>query len=396
MPWSQSTGLKVKNTDGIVTAKTSINTDLEISVDGDGIKFKLGPVEHNWPKSSVIQLRTRVVPNVFPSQWVLDVQLRDDGDVKSVELLRSFNEVELLTLMESTAKKLGIRFTEHTGRSVETDEHSMNVVQQLANFPERWPRPVKLESIKFQFNRTANRSEIKLPTVIPTKVWGVFLLTIWASIGIGLIISITTFTPLMEKGAIVWPSLLLFITIVCWMWFNNQNSLLESKHRIIFNVGEVRVKPMLFGFIPIKELVWPIEEFNDIDSDENGRLTFLIADKRYSMNMHRRESEWLVGEVATQLEHLMAEWIVGVLRTEKSSLIDDFKKFDENGDGKISMDEFEKTIRNFGTLSEEQRIVLMRSIDSDADGSIDYNEFSEMVSSVDFLIEKSNSLDEEE
>ena len=395
MPWSQSTGLKVENSDGIVTAKTSINTDLEISVDDNGIQFKLGPVEHSWPRSSVIQLRTRIVENIFPSQWVLDVQIREGDEIKGVELLRSFNEIELLDLMESTSKKLGIRFTEHTGRFVEPDEHGMNVVQQLANYPDRWPRPVKLDSIKFQFDRTTNRSEIKLPTVIPTKVWGVFLFSIWASIGIGLIISITTFTPLMEKGAIVWPGLLLFITIVSWMWFNAQNGLLESKHRIIFSVNEVRVKPMLFGFIPVKELVWPISEFNDIDSDSNGTLTLLIENKRYSMNMHRRESEWLVGEVATQLEHLMAEWIVGVISADKSSMIEKFKKLDSNGDGKISTTEFEESMDDFGTLSEEQKIVLMRSIDSDSDGSIDYNEFSEMVSSVDFLLEKSSSLEEE-
>ena len=396
MPWSQSTGLSVKTDGGVVTAKTSINTDLEICVDGDGMQFKIGAVTHLWPKSSICQLRTRVVEGVFPSQWVLDIQLRDGEEIRNVELLRSYNEVELLTLLESASNKLGLRFTEHTGRSVETDEHSMNVVQQLANFPERWPRPLKLDSIKFGFNRSVTRSEIKLPTVIPTKVWGIFLLTIWASIGVGLIISITTFTPLMESGAVVWPTLLFFITIIGWMWFNAQNGLLESRHRIIFSVTEVRVKPMLFGIFPGKELVWSLEEFNDVDSDENGRLTFLIADKRYSMTMHRRESEWLVGEVATQLEHLMAEWIVGVLSSDKSSLIDNFKKFDSNQDGTISLEEFKETIDSFSSeLSDEQKIVLMRSIDTDADGAIDYTEFTKLVTSVDFLLDNKIIFEEE-
>ena len=191
MPWSQSTGLTVKSDGGVVTAKTSINTDLEIIVDEKGMHFKLGAISHQWSKDSICQLRTRVVEDVFPSQWVLDIQIRDGTEIRNVELLRSYNEVELLDLMEFTSRKLGLKFTEHTGRFVETDEHGMNVVQQLANFPERWPRPVKLDSIKFGFDRSTNRSEIKLPTVIPTKVWGFFLLTIWASIGVGLIISIT-------------------------------------------------------------------------------------------------------------------------------------------------------------------------------------------------------------
>ena len=103
-----------------------------------------------------------------------------------------------------------------------------------------------------------------------------------------------------------------------------------------------------------------------------------------------------MGDVATQLEHLMAEWIVGVLSSDKSSLIDNFKKFDSNNDGKISLSKFKETIESFGpNLSDEQKIVLMRSIDTDADGTIDYKEFTELVSSVDFLLDNKMTSEEE-
>ena len=49
------------------------------------------------------------------------------------------------------AAALYVRFEEHTGRSVEADEHGMNVPDQLKTFPSRWPRPQRLPSMEGEF-----------------------------------------------------------------------------------------------------------------------------------------------------------------------------------------------------------------------------------------------------
>ena len=60
-----------------------------------------------------------------------------------------------------------------------------------------------------------------------------------------------------------------------------------------------------------------------------------------------------------------------------------FKKFDTNGDGSLSPEELEVAIDDFGIgLSKLQMKVLMRDIDRDSDGKIDYNEFVERFSSM--------------
>ena len=60
-----------------------------------------------------------------------------------------------------------------------------------------------------------------------------------------------------------------------------------------------------------------------------------------------------------------------------------FKKFDVNNDGNLSPDELEAAIDEFGIgLSKLQMKVLMRDIDRDSDGKIDYSEFVERFSSM--------------
>nr|XP_043617219.1 calcium-binding protein CML24-like [Erigeron canadensis] len=53
-----------------------------------------------------------------------------------------------------------------------------------------------------------------------------------------------------------------------------------------------------------------------------------------------------------------------------------FKKFDANGDGKISITELRSILNALGTVtSEEELKIVMEEIDKDGDGYIDLNEF---------------------
>ena len=57
-------------------------------------------------------------------------------------------------------------------------------------------------------------------------------------------------------------------------------------------------------------------------------------------------------------------------------LIEEFKKLDKDGDGKIPAPEFKQYMKNMGTkLTAEQLEEMMKEADSKGDGSIDIDEF---------------------
>ncbi|XP_058109001.1 polcalcin Phl p 7-like [Magnolia sinica] len=53
-----------------------------------------------------------------------------------------------------------------------------------------------------------------------------------------------------------------------------------------------------------------------------------------------------------------------------------FKRFDANGDGKISSSELGDVLRNLGSVSADEIQRMMAEIDTDGDGFIDFNEFT--------------------
>ncbi|KAK9137944.1 hypothetical protein Sjap_008538 [Stephania japonica] len=62
---------------------------------------------------------------------------------------------------------------------------------------------------------------------------------------------------------------------------------------------------------------------------------------------------------------------------EKSDVERIFKRFDANGDGKISSAELGEALRNLGSASPDEINRMMAEIDTDGDGYISYNEFVE-------------------
>lgn len=53
-----------------------------------------------------------------------------------------------------------------------------------------------------------------------------------------------------------------------------------------------------------------------------------------------------------------------------------FKRFDANGDGKISSSELSDTLKTLGSITDDEIKRMMAEIDTDGDGSISFEEFT--------------------
>ncbi|CAN8237270.1 unnamed protein product [Cochlearia groenlandica] len=129
------------------------------------------------------------------------------------------------------------------------------------------------------------------------------------------------------------------------------------------------------------------EMFNMIDADNSGQITFeeLKAGlKRVGANL--KESEILDLMQAADVDNSgtidYKEFIAATLHLNKierqDHLFAAFTYFDKDGSGYITPDELQQACEEFGV--EDVRIEeLMRDVDQDNDGRIDYNEFVAMM-----------------
>ena len=218
------------------------------------------------------------------------------------EVIRSSSEKDILRSVELLAAMLKVRFSEHTGRIVEADEHGMNVVDQICNYPERWPAVPNLD---LQMVKFVTIGSIVCFT-IPSRVRDGEKWSFWGAAFIGLILGIpvatnapATVSPLLNILYFLAPLLaVISLAYVAAM----KTGMFESKHEVRLTKEKIHVIPHFMGIFGMPSRSWPMEDFRDMDVTEGGRLTLLMGDERLYCDMDTLEAEWVLAEMAERLE----------------------------------------------------------------------------------------------
>ena len=168
MGWLQSTSIDLSDLsdDGTFSAKSCISSDIHMFADDEGLQFKVGIAEKTFKKGEIQALRTIREEKTLPAIWILQAKL-EAGEW--IDILESYDENSLLNMMNGIASKLLLPIKEHTGRLVRRDEHGMGVIEQLARYPDRWPRPDKLPSIQFGFREGKMLCTLQFQLVQPNR-----------------------------------------------------------------------------------------------------------------------------------------------------------------------------------------------------------------------------------
>lgn len=139
--------------------------------------------------------------------------------------------------------------------------------------------------------------------------------------------------------------------------------------------------------LPLEEINGLKQIFNEIDKDKSGTLTideFRAAIKRKGSLMSEDELSNLMenadvnSDGTIDYEEFMAATIHAGKLQREDQLKTAFQHFDLNGDGHISREELLTCLKDLG-IQDAQEIV--DQVDQNSDGSIDYNEFCEMMRS---------------
>ena len=225
-----------------------------------------------------------------------------DTEGGSEEIIRSTCEKTILKSVEMLAAMLEVRFEEHTGRSVEADEHGMNVIDQICNYPDRWPA---VPNMDLQMVKFVTIGKIVCFT-IPSKVRDSEKWAFWGAAAVALMIGLPTAAnaPATDSQLMGLLYFLLPFIAVCGVSFlvAMKTGMFESKHEVRLTPDNIHVIPHFMGLISMPHRSWPIEDFRDLDVADGGRLTLLMGDERLYCDMDTLEAEWVLAEMAERLE----------------------------------------------------------------------------------------------
>ncbi|CAA6668404.1 unnamed protein product [Spirodela intermedia] len=120
------------------------------------------------------------------------------------------------------------------------------------------------------------------------------------------------------------------------------------------------------------------ELFKMIDTDNSGTITF----DELKNGLRRVGSELMESEIRALMDATYGEFIAATVHMNKlereENLISAFSFFDKDSSGYITIDELQQACRDFG-LSDVHLDEMIREIDQNNDGQIDYSEFAAMM-----------------
>ena len=270
--------------------------DTKITATSSKLSIIESTSEESWKSDEILGFRCDSKVSGGGHPIVMELE---SGDV---ELLQISESSSALKFVEKLAKHMSIRFEEYTGRSVEGDEHGMNVIEQIVNFPERWPALQDNNYSLVKFTTIGRFICFTIPSVVQPMLIGVFAITCLVGLVLGL-----PFSGMIDVGDSALLSLMtLFapLTAILLLWILPNRKYMHAKHEIRMTSKRITVIPKFLGLFPMSARSWDIDQFRDLDVAEGGRLTFLFGDERLFCDMDILEAEWVFSEIANQLEVL--------------------------------------------------------------------------------------------
>ena len=129
------------------------------------------------------------------------------------------------------------------------------------------------------------------------------------------------------------------------------------------------------------------ELFHSIDTDGSGTITF----EELQESLEKQECALPKGEIESMMREMdldgdgtinYHEFVTATLNQAQLEKDDNMRKafryFDKDGNGSISLDELKEAAKEF-SMSESDMEEVLKEVDTNGDGSIDYEEFLHMM-----------------
>ena len=217
----------------------------------------------------------------------------------SQELFVLENELTILRIAEQTAAYYKIKLLEHTGRSVESDEHGLSVLQQISKFPERWPDR-KSEKISLsKVSNIGNITQIEIPSKLDNSHLQFYILGSLITLLIGAIVDYDVNSISISLILGLMPFCL--FTILLGVYAKNTNKF-ASKHTMTISKYGIFLQGKFLGLFALNVEQFGFNEFKDLDVSNGKYLTFLFGERRFNCEAEDDISaEFLLAEIVESL-----------------------------------------------------------------------------------------------
>jgi hypothetical protein len=266
---------------------------MTLELSDDKLNFSCGGNEQTWDVETISEIFTTSNDNAY--QLVVCAE-------KDTVLFSTNNELQLLNSAEALANQLEVRFSEHTGRSVEADEHGMNVIEQIQTFPDRWPHSNAEGTPMMRINRVGNIIQFTIPSELEKVSYGLFIVGVFAaaitsiqldfSFELYLISLLVSLLPLI---AVIGIAIALAVKL----------DILVANHSIAMDKSGIYIQPKFLGFFGLPSVQHSLSDFKDLDVTDSGSITFLFGDRRMTLNLEDKyQAEWILSEIVDAISNL--------------------------------------------------------------------------------------------